>query len=200
MGFIESYKHLEKLCGEVLNDDRRISAYIDEMINTPRGSYLVRGWDDDLKQLKHYRWVRNQIAHEPDCTEQNMCEPCDTVWLDDFYSRIMNQTDPLALYSKAAKPRQAQKPVQAHKPESHTYTSLTLNFQRRPIFAAGIFLFSIQASTVSRLTPRYSQISFIEYQRSMLESIRFSSLSDSYNYTSLVYHTERLKTMIIADL
>lgn len=108
MGFIESYKHLEKLCGEVLNDDRRISAYIDEMINTPRGSYLVRGWDDDLKQLKHYRWVRNQIAHEPDCTEQNMCEPCDTVWLDDFYSRIMNQTDPLALYSKATKPRQAQ--------------------------------------------------------------------------------------------
>ena len=93
MGFIESYKHLEKLCGEVLNDDRRISAYIDEMINTPRGSYLVRGWDDDLKQLKHYRWVRNQIAHEPDCTEQNMCEPSDTVWLDDFYSRIMNQTD-----------------------------------------------------------------------------------------------------------
>ena len=41
MGFIEPYKHLEKLCGEVLNDDRRISAYIDEMKNTPRGSYLV---------------------------------------------------------------------------------------------------------------------------------------------------------------
>ncbi len=35
MGFIESYKHLEKICGEVLNDDRRISAYIDEMLNTP---------------------------------------------------------------------------------------------------------------------------------------------------------------------
>lgn len=122
MGFIESYKHLEKLCGEVLNDDRRISAYIDEMINTPRGSYLVRGWDDDLKQLKHYRWVRNQIAHEPDCTEQNMCEPNDTVWLDGFYSRIMNQTDPLTLYSKATKPRSAQKPAQAHKPESPTYT------------------------------------------------------------------------------
>ena len=122
MGFIESYKHLEKLCGEVLNDDRRISAYIDEMINTPRGSYLVRGWNDDLKQLKHYRWVRNQIAHEPDCTEQNMCEPSGTEWLDDFYSRIMNQTDPLALYSKATKPRPAQKLVQNHKPESPTYT------------------------------------------------------------------------------
>ena len=35
MGFIESYKHLEKLCSEVMRDDRRISAYIDEMMNTP---------------------------------------------------------------------------------------------------------------------------------------------------------------------
>ena len=145
MGFIESYKHLEKLCGEVLNDDRRISAYIDEMINTPRGSYLVRGWDDDLKQLKHYRWVRNQIAHEPDCTEQNMCEPCDTVWLDDFYSRIMNQTDPLALYSKATQPRQAQKPVQAHKPESHTYTysQPTSNHRKSSPQAAGCMTFLV---------------------------------------------------------
>lgn len=122
MGFIESYKHLEKLCGEVLNDDRRISAYIDEMINTPRGTYLVRGWDNDLKQLKHYRWVRNQIAHEPDCTEQNMCEPSDTVWLDDFYSRIMNQTDPLALYSKATKPHLTAKSTQTRKVETPIYS------------------------------------------------------------------------------
>lgn len=109
MGFIESYKHLEKICGEVLNDDRRISAYIDEMMNTPRGSYFVRGWENDLKQLKHYRWIRNQIAYEPDCTEQSMCEPNDTVWLDDFYSRIMNQTDPLALYAKATAPKPTKK-------------------------------------------------------------------------------------------
>lgn len=112
MGFIESYKHLEKLCGEVLNDDRRISAYIDEMINTPRGSYLVIGWDNDLKKLKHYRWVRNQISHEPNCTEQNMCTPGDTAWLNNFYSRIMNQTDPLTLYAKATKPRHIQKAKQ----------------------------------------------------------------------------------------
>lgn len=122
MGFIESYKHLEKLCGEVLNNDRRISAYIDEMINTPRGAYLVRGWDNDLKQLKHYRWVRNKIAHEPDCTEQNMCEPSDAEWLDVFYSRIMNQTDPLTLYTKATKPRSTEKSTQVHKAEISTYS------------------------------------------------------------------------------
>ena len=27
MSFTESYKQLEKLCGEIMNDDRRVSAY-----------------------------------------------------------------------------------------------------------------------------------------------------------------------------
>ena len=145
MGFIESYKHLEKLCGEVLNDNRRISAYIYEMENTPRGSYLVRGWDDDLKQLKHYRWVRNQIAHEPDCTEQNMCEPCDTVWLDDFYSRIMNQTDPLALYYKATKLRPAQKSTQTHTQETttQTYSQPAANHKKASQNTAGCMTFLV---------------------------------------------------------
>lgn len=101
MSFIDSYKHLEKLCGEILNDDKRLSAYIDEMINTPNGNHYVRNWDDDLKTLKHYRWIRNQISHEPGCNESNMCEPNDELWLNHFYSRIMNQTDPLSMYHKA---------------------------------------------------------------------------------------------------
>ena len=122
MGFIDSYKHLEKLCGEVLNDDRRVSAYIDEMLSTPRGSYYVRTWDEDLKNLKHYRWVRNQISHEPGCTEQNMCDPEDELWLDEFYSRIMNQTDPLSLYHQATRPRPVSKPVARPIQSTPTYT------------------------------------------------------------------------------
>lgn len=59
MGFIESYKHLEKICSEILGDNRGVPAYIDEMLKTPLDSYFVSGWDEDLKQLKHYRWVRN---------------------------------------------------------------------------------------------------------------------------------------------
>lgn len=105
MGFIDSYKHLEKLCGEILNDDRRVSAYIDQMVNTPNGIYYVDNWNDDLKKLKHYRWIRNQIAHEPGCSESNMCEKSDTLWLENFYSRIMSQTDPLSLYHKAISSR-----------------------------------------------------------------------------------------------
>lgn len=115
MGFIDSYKHLEKLCGEILRDDRRVSAYIDAMFNIPNGSYYVRTWNEDLKKLKHYRWVRNKISHEPDCTEQNMCGPEDTLWINDFYSRIMNGTDPLTLYYKATRTPAAVKPSPTQK-------------------------------------------------------------------------------------
>lgn len=101
MGFIDAYKHLEKLCGEILNDDRRVSAYIDEMLRITNGSFYVGTWNEDLKKLKHYRWIRNQIAHEPNCNEFNMCKPEDEVWLQNFYSRIMNQTDPLSQYDNA---------------------------------------------------------------------------------------------------
>lgn len=103
MSFIESYKHLEKLCGEILDDERCISAYIDEMENTDNGSWVVDGWNYDLKQLKHYRWIRNKIVHEPNCTEQNMCDSDDIAWIELFHSRIMNQSAPLALYLKATK-------------------------------------------------------------------------------------------------
>lgn len=103
MGFMGAYKCLEKLCGDVLQDDRRISAYIDAMLALPQGSYLVEGWDEDLKQLKHYRWMRNQITHEPDCSEENMCREEDELWVAQFYTRIMHQTDPLAMYRKQMK-------------------------------------------------------------------------------------------------
>ena len=105
MSFLESYKHLEKICSEMFRNDRGLSAYIDEMINNPNGSRYVNSWDEDLKKLKHYKWVRNQISHVPGCNESNMCDESDKKWLDDFYYRIMNQKDPLAMYRKASSQR-----------------------------------------------------------------------------------------------
>lgn len=105
MGFMTSYKHLEKLCGDVMGDQRRLSAYIEEMERKPMGPRYVAGWNEDLRRLKHYRWVRNQIVHDPDCEEEDLCAPADADWLEDFYDRIMEQTDPLALYRKATQPK-----------------------------------------------------------------------------------------------
>lgn len=47
MGFINAYKRLEKICGEVMNDDRKVSAYIDRMKETYNGSDYVIGWNED---------------------------------------------------------------------------------------------------------------------------------------------------------
>lgn len=121
MSFIDSYKRLEKLCSEMYGDNHGVSTYIDEMLGKPNGSYYVSGWNEDLKQLKHYRWVRNQIVHEPGCTEENMCEPGDVQWLDDYYSRIMSTDDPLAVYRKARSPHASQKQKQTYSSEPTSY-------------------------------------------------------------------------------
>ena len=122
MSFIDSYKRLEKLCNEIYGDIHGVKAYIEEMNNTPLGARYVLGWDEDLKRLKHYKWVRNQIAHDPGCTEENMCEYGDAQWLDNFRSRIMSANDPLTLYRKARNPQPTQRPRQTYTPEPRTYT------------------------------------------------------------------------------
>ncbi len=104
MGFMRSYKHLDHLCAGIYPNARNgISGYIEDMEHNPDGTYLVSGWNDDYKALKHYRWVRNQIAHDEYADEENMCQPGDIEWLENFHRRIMNQTDPLALARMAKK-------------------------------------------------------------------------------------------------
>lgn len=109
MSFMTSYKKLEQLCRDITGEERPVSAYIEEMKNTTLGSRYVPGWDDDLKKLKHYRWVRNQIVHETGKTEENMCTSVDVAWLEQFYSRILNRDDPLARYYLVMKQRAAKK-------------------------------------------------------------------------------------------
>ncbi len=104
MGFLESYKHLEKIYNEIYGNTNQsgVSAYIDEMQKTPCGRYFVDNWNKDLERLKYYRRIRNQISHEPGYTEENLCTHADEIWLDNFYSRIMTVSDPLAIYTAKA--------------------------------------------------------------------------------------------------
>ena len=50
-------------------------------------------------------------------------------WIDTFYSRIMNQTDPLAMYRKATAPRPAAKPVQRNQTVQPQYTYPAQHYQ-----------------------------------------------------------------------
>lgn len=98
MGFMDAYKELEKLCSEIYQENHGVSSYIDDMYSKSNSGFYVPGWQDDLKNLKHYRWVRNKIVHEPGCTQENMCQSKDERWIRDFCSRIRNGEDPLTQY------------------------------------------------------------------------------------------------------
>lgn len=135
MSFMDSYKHLEKLCNEIFGTDTRgISTYIEEMERSTNGNFYVENWNEDYKKLKHYRYLRNKISHDPDCTEENMCTAKDTQWIQNFHSRIMNQTDPLALYfnhtrKKVVSPQNELKttPYNNHKWSNYEYNKKSSN-------------------------------------------------------------------------
>ena len=116
VGFIKSYKHLDNLCKDI--NGIGITGYINDMEDRPSAEYHIAGWKQDYLKLKHYRYIRNQIAHENYAEEENMSSPEDTVWLDNFYNRIMNQTDPLALYYKETVRQQVKKPAQTVTPKN----------------------------------------------------------------------------------
>ena len=52
------------------------------------GGPLRSTWDADYKQLKHFRWLRNQLAHEVGTLNADFCTEEDLALLKKFYSRI----------------------------------------------------------------------------------------------------------------
>lgn len=103
MKFMNAYKHLDNLCRDI--NDLGVTGYIEEMERDMENDHIgvpqVPSWENDYKQLKHYRWIRNRIVHENHVDEDELCEPEDAEWLEEFYHRIIEQTDPLTLARKA---------------------------------------------------------------------------------------------------
>ena len=99
--FMESFKHLDKICREIFKSDKGVSSYIEEMEKIVNGAKYVANWNYVLRMLKDLRHIRNQYAHEIGSSYDNICAPEDIEWLKSFYNEIMNTTDPLAQYRKA---------------------------------------------------------------------------------------------------
>ena len=100
MGFMESYKRLDNLCKDLYRSDRGISSYISDMEQHTAAARRIPGWEEVYRTLKRYRHIRNQIAHETDMDEQTLCTAADVRWVDAFHQRILDRTDPLALYTR----------------------------------------------------------------------------------------------------
>ena len=99
--FQESYKRLDCLCKDLFSSKEGVSEYIRQMECTPwiDRRYDPR-WEDDYKQLKHIRWVRNQLAHEVGTLDDGTCTIDDLNYVQDFYQRILDRTDPFSLIRK----------------------------------------------------------------------------------------------------
>lgn len=96
--FFEEYKRLNKLCGELYNDPAGVTCYIDHMKHITRKEYhSIPNWQTDLEHLIRFRHIRNNLAHTEGAFKEKSCTQNDINWIRNFYNRIMNQTDPIAM-------------------------------------------------------------------------------------------------------
>ena len=87
-----------------------VTGYLEDMDRKSGAGLQVTGWWDDYRQLKYYRHIRNQIAHENNATEEGLCSEDDSAWIEAFHHRILDRTDPLALYCAARRKQQSPPP------------------------------------------------------------------------------------------
>ena len=127
--FLEEYKYVDKICREMFGTEKGVTAYIEQLDETPMTvRYWIIEWNDEYGQLKHIRWLRNQIAHS---TEYVECTQSDLEWLKDFHNRLLTQQDLLAKAHRVIKESQIQRQQQlaktvtvaAPKPGANVYRS-----------------------------------------------------------------------------
>lgn len=107
--FFEEYKRLDKLCGDLYGEQYGISCYIEDMKASAsnNGCRNIPKWTSDLQQLVSLRHTRNHLAHAGGAFHEKNCTQEDIAWILNFYERILNRTDPLAmLYRYSEEKRQ----------------------------------------------------------------------------------------------
>ena len=108
--FLEAYKLLDKICREMYQGEKGVTAYIDDMKCVPvYESRAIPGWHSDLQQLIALRHLRNRMTHECGTLDQEMCTQSEIIWLNKFYSRILQRTDPIALLEKSRRRERLEK-------------------------------------------------------------------------------------------
>ena len=68
-----------------------------------QGYQVIAGWERDYKQLKRMRWIRNRLVHETNSFEDDLVDVKDIEWLQTFYCRIIECTDPFSLLYQSDK-------------------------------------------------------------------------------------------------
>ena len=110
---LEEYKYVDAICRDMLGAEKGVSAYIEQLDETPvTVRYWIVEWNDEYRQLKHIRWLRNQIAHSTGTVD---CTQSDLEWLKGFHNRLLTQQDILAKAHRVIKESQIQNQQQQAK-------------------------------------------------------------------------------------
>ena len=110
---LEEYKYVDAICRDMLGAEKGVSAYIEQLDKTPGTvRYWITEWNDEYRQLKHIRWLRNQIAHSTGYVE---CTQSDLDWLKGFHNRLLTQKDLLAKAHRVIQESQIQNQQQQAK-------------------------------------------------------------------------------------
>lgn len=103
----EEFKSLDKLCGELYNEQYGVTHYINDMEAVSLYDYRnIPNWKADLQSLKHVRHIRNNLAHAEGSFNEENCTQYDIDWIKDFRNRILNQTDPIAILYQNTKTKE----------------------------------------------------------------------------------------------
>ncbi len=119
---VENFGNLERICNQIYDAQHGITCYIEDMEYTYDGSLRVANWEHDLRQLKDIRHKRNKLSHGEVSFNSPWAEPDDIDFILEFYGRLLNGSDPLALYRKAIKLKTAQKSRTRQNPDQLPYT------------------------------------------------------------------------------
>ena len=104
--FLEEYKLLDKLCREMYGGEKGVTAYIEDMRETPDSeSRLIEGWSEILKTLIQMRHLRNQLTHDVGTLNAAICTAAQVEWISAFRTAIFDRRDPLARLYKIKKAR-----------------------------------------------------------------------------------------------
>jgi len=114
--FMDLYKRVDKFIKDAYSSSTGVSEYIEQMeLNNIKGTFYLSTWKEDYHQLKQMRWIRNQLAHEVEY-DADICSIYEYEWLNEFYKRLFERNDPLAvIYDIDKYKNKAQK---IHKPEN----------------------------------------------------------------------------------
>ncbi|MBO5213641.1 MAG: hypothetical protein IIY12_03930 [Clostridia bacterium] len=128
--FFDEFKALDNLCrdiyGESIDKKLGVTLYLEDMDRKAyQGTFKVSGWTSDYNHLKSARNVRNELAHSRNSMMVDICSQEDIDFVRSFRTRILNQTDPIAMLRKqTTQPRPASNSQQKqHQQPNYTYTT-----------------------------------------------------------------------------